>query len=237
MSGDISRKNVQIAIDGPVAAGKSTAAKLLSKELGFLYVDTGAMYRAVALKASTECLQWVSEESVVGLMSTLNLELDKPNGAAEKDGRLVTVLLDDRDVSKEIRTGMMGEGASIVSTYAGVREVLVQMQQNIAAGENVVMEGRDIGTRVLPEAQLKIYMDADVETRVERKFEYFKKMGVGQSRDRVAQDLITRDEREMTRYIDPLRPAEGAWVFDTTNLRIEQVVENIVGRLKSDDLI
>ena len=101
----------------------------------------------------------------------------------------------------------------------------------------MVMEGRDIGTRVLPEAQLKIYMDADVETRVERKFEYFKKMGVGQSRDRVAQDLITRDEREMTRYIDPLRPAEGAWVFDTTNLRIEQVVENIVGRLKSDDLI
>lgn len=221
----------QIAIDGPVAAGKSTAAKRVAERLQFLYVDTGAMYRAVALKAMEECVQWVDEGGVVKLMSTLDLELDKPR-AGEEDGRLVTVLLDGQDVSGVIRGSLIGEGSSIVSTYIGVREVLVAMQQNIAAGEDVVMEGRDIGSKVLPGAQLKIYMDADEEVRTKRKWEYLKKRGEKLTLAQVKEDLAKRDRREMTRQVDPLKPAKGAWRFDTTDLDEEEVVERIVERVK-----
>lgn len=231
MSDSAGLKSFQIAIDGPVAAGKSTAAKKVAEKLGFLYVDTGAMYRAVALKVASECVQWVDEANVIEIINSIELELDKPN-ENEKDGRLVTVLLDGKDVSKEIRTSLIGEGASIVSTYAGVREVLVAMQQNIAEGENVVMEGRDIGSRVLPKAQLKIYMDASVDERVERNWNYQKKMGVNMSREEVKKALMTRDEREMNREIDPLKPTEDAWKFDTTGLPEEKVVEMIVERVR-----
>lgn len=223
-------KFFQIAIDGPVAAGKSTVAKMLAEQLGFLYVDTGAMYRAVALKTKQECLQWALEEEVVGLLSTLDLELDKPNGN-EADGRLVTVLLDGQDVSQSIRSGDIAEGASIVSSYQAVREVLVTMQQNIAAGENVVMEGRDIGLVVLPQAQLKIYMDADVETRVNRKWRYLKERGFSQTKDQVRQDLVKRDQREMTRKVTPLKPAKDAWILDTTEIEIEDVVSKIINQV------
>lgn len=221
----------QIAIDGPVAAGKSTVAKMLAERMGFLYVDTGAMYRAVALKAKRECVQWVIEDDVVDLLTTLNLELDKPR-ADENDGRLVTVLLDGEDVSGIIRSSHIAEGASIVSAYAAVREVLVMMQQNIAAGENVVMEGRDIGLVVLPQAQLKIYMDADVETRVKRKSDFLRAKGITQTIDQVRDDLVKRDQREMTRKVTPLKPAKDAWILDTTDMEIEEVVEEIMGRVE-----
>lgn len=224
-------KHFQIAIDGPVAAGKSTVAKQLAETLGFLYVDTGAMYRAVALKAKQECVQWAEEEAVVELMSTLNLELDKPNGKEREDGRLVTVVLDGKDVSAVIRNDLVAEGASIVSSYAGVREVLVEMQRNIAAGEDVVMEGRDIGTRVLPKAELKIYMDADAKTRARRKWRWLSKMGDEVELSEVEENMNKRDRREMSRKIDPLRPAEGAWQLDTTDMEIDEVVEKIVERV------
>ncbi len=224
-------KHFQIAIDGPVAAGKSSVAKMVSKKLGLLYVDTGAMYRAVALKAMRECIQWADEESVVELMSTLDLELDKPNGKESADGRLVTVLLDEEDVSGTIRTSLIAEGASIVSTYAGVRAALVVMQQNIAEGEDVVMEGRDIGFRVLPKAQLKIYLDAKVDERVERKWEFLKKSGFGVSRKQVRADLLKRDNREMNREVDPLKPAKDAWHLDTTGKSLEDVVDEVVEKV------
>lgn len=223
-------KNFQIAIDGPVAAGKSTVAKILAERLGFLYVDTGAMYRAVALKAQRECVQWVIEEEVIGLLSTLNLELDKPNGQ-EADGRLVTVLLDGQDVSQIIRRSDIAEGASIVSSYEAVREVLVTMQQNISAGENVVMEGRDIGSVVLPRAQLKIYLDAHQSERVARKYQELKSKGFGETKAKVKEDLVKRDTREMTRKATPLKPAKDAWILDSTDKSIEEVVEEIMGRV------
>lgn len=226
----------QIAIDGPVAAGKSTVAKILAERLGFLYVDTGAMYRAVALKAQRECIQWVIEEEVISLLSTLNLELDKPNGN-ESDGRLVTVLLDGEDVSQIIRSSDIAEGASIVSSYEAVREVLVTMQQNIASGENVVMEGRDIGSVVLPKAQLKIYLDADQSERVARKFQDLIDKGFDEKKNKVKEDLVKRDTREMTRTVTPLKPAKDAWILDSTGKSVEEVVEEImerVGELKGD---
>lgn len=228
----MTQANFQISIDGPVAAGKSTAAKMVAEDLGFLYVDTGAMYRAVALEAKKLNIDWEDEEAVTELMSTLNLELTKPNGDGEEDGRLVTVLLDGVDVSREIRSDRLGEGASVVSQYAGVREVLVEMQRNIAFGEKVVMEGRDIGTKVLPKADLKIYMDANEEERVKRKWNYLKGIGHEEEWEKVAIGLKKRDRREMTRKIDPLKPAEGAWVLDTTGLKAEEVVGKIVERVK-----
>jgi cytidylate kinase len=222
-------KGFQIAIDGPVAAGKSTVAKMLAERLGFLYVDTGAMYRCVALRAKRLGIDWNDEERVTELMSTISIELCKPRNE-EKDGRQVTVLLEDNDVSSEIRSSEIGEGASIVSTYVGVREALVELQRNLADDENVVMEGRDIGTRVLPRAQLKVYMDASVDERVNRKWIFIKERGEDISKEKVKEDLMRRDDREMGRAIDPLRPAKDAWVFDTTGLTIEQVV----GRIESE---
>lgn len=228
----ISKKIFQIAIDGPVAAGKSTVAKMVAERLRFLYVDTGAMYRAVAMEAKKQGVDWKNEEAVTELMSTLELELDKPNGG-EQDGRLVTVLLDGKDVSNEIRTSEMGEGASVVGTYKGVREVLVAMQQNIAEGEWVVMEGRDIGSKVLPKAQLKIFLTASVDERVERKWQFLKSKGEKVSKKQVREDLMIRDEREMNRKIDPMRPTEDAWLFDTSGLCIDEVVNEIVGKVKT----
>lgn len=220
----------QIAIDGPVAAGKSTLAQILAERLGFLYIDTGAMYRAVALKAQQECIQWVDEVGIVSLLTTLELELDRPNGG-EHDGRLVTVLLDGQDVSNQIRTPLIGEGASIVSTYKAVRQVLVQMQQNIAAGESVVMEGRDIGTVVLPKAQLKLYMDAKLQTRAERKWQYQLARGINSSLDQVTKEISQRDRREINRTVDPLKPATDAWVLDTTDMQIDEVVEAVLKKV------
>jgi len=229
---NIGQRVFQIAIDGPVAAGKSTVAKMLAERLGFLYVDTGAMYRAVALEAEKAGVDWGDEEKVTELMSTLELELDKPNGG-ESDGRLVTVLLDGKDVSNQIRNSHIGEGASVVSTHGGVREVLVAMQQNIAEGESVVMEGRDICSRVLPNANLKIFLTASVSERVERKMEFLRGKGEGVSREQVERDLEKRDERERTRKIDPMKPTDDAWVFDTTGLGIDEVVEKIVERVET----
>lgn len=221
------KKYFQVAIDGPVAAGKSTVAKILAERLDFLYVDTGAMYRAVALKAQQECIQWVDEAGIVDLLSTLELELDKPK-QEEEDGRLVTVLLDETDISTQIRTPLIGEGASIVSAYAPVREVLVTMQQNIAQGESVIMEGRDICSVVLPEADLKIYMDADLETRAKRKLMYQRDLGINSELQQVIKEISQRDHREMNRDVSPLKPTDDAWILDTTALGIEAVVEMII---------
>jgi cytidylate kinase len=222
----------QIAIDGPVAAGKSTAAKKLAEVLGFLYIDTGAMYRCVALRAKKLDVAWDDEEKVTELMSTTSIELSKPN-ESERDGRQVTVLLNGEDVSWTIRSSEIAEGASVVSTYPGVREVLVQLQRILADDSDVVMEGRDIGTNVLPEAQLKIYMDADVEERVERKWRYLKAIDKKISRVQVKSDLIKRDDREKNRAVDPLRPAEDAWIFDTTGMEIDEVIAAIIKRIKA----
>lgn len=237
-----SRKSFQIAIDGPVGAGKSTVAKLVADRLGFLFIDTGAMYRASALGAlwhdqkskikdrnknqTNALLVWQNEELVSGLVAELEIELKKPQGE-EQDGRQVTVLLNGKDVSWEIRSDEMAEGASIVSQYPVVREVLVLKQQEMAHNNNVVMEGRDIGARVLPKAQLKIYLDAQVEERVRRKQGQLARLGSKQSKTDVREALVKRDKREMSRKTDPLRPAPDAWIFDTTGLTVEQVVDRI----------
>lgn len=220
------RKYGQIAIDGPVAAGKSTVAKLVAAQLGFTYVDTGAMYRALALAAQEHDISWNNEEGIGRLIAEITIDLQPPNGGAN-DGRGVTVFLDGRDVSWAIRTTELGEGASIVSQYPVVRTVMGNLQQQIASNRNVVMEGRDIGTRILPKATLKIYMDADLNVRAQRKQEQLKKLGQQLSLEEVKEGIVSRDQREMSRAVDPLKPAADAVVLDTTDLAIGDVVATI----------
>lgn len=224
------KKLLQIAIDGPVAAGKSTVAEQVSKRLGFLYVDTGAMYRAVALAAKRKNVSWEDETRMGGLVEQLNITLELPRGR-KNDGRRTTVYLDGEDVSRKIRDIDIGEGASVVSQYRKVRRFLVERQRQVSRNRNVIMEGRDIGTRVLPGADLKIYMDASIEVRVRRRQTQVEELGRKLSVVAVRKDVMVRDAREMTRRVDPLRPAANAWILDTTNLSIDEVVEKICRRI------
>lgn len=219
----------QIAIDGPVAAGKGTVAKLVASRLNFLYVDTGAMYRASAYLADLNNVPWDSPKEVASLIEKSSMILRNPL-ETEKDGRQVTVLLDGEDVSWKIRTEHMSTGSSVVSQYAEVRKELVKKQQELAKKMSVVMEGRDITFRVLPHAQMKIYLDASAETRAKRRFQELLMRGVDTTYEDVYKDLEERDARDMGREVDPLHIVEGDWILDTTNLSIEEVVELIVGK-------
>lgn len=222
----------QIAIDGPVAAGKGTVARLVASRLNFLYVDTGAMYRATALLAKENNVDLTNETSVADLVSKHSMMLRRPT-EDETDGRQITVLLDDQDVSWAIRTEESSVGASIVAQHAQVRKELVKKQKEIASKTSVVMEGRDITFRVLPDAQLKIYLDASIETRAKRRHQELLARGVDTTFEQVYKDTSDRDKRDMERSVDPLHIEKTAWVLDSTNLEIEEVVELIVSKAKT----
>jgi len=222
----------QIAIDGPVAAGKGTVSRLVAERLGFLYVDTGAMYRVAALLATRNQVDWQAEAQIVQLLEQTKLELRLPT-ENEKDGRLITVILNGEDVSWAIRTEEMSMGASAVSQHKRVREVLVYKQQEIAAVQNVVMEGRDITYRVLPQAQIKIYLTGSDVVRAKRRHLQLLTKGQDLSYEQVLAELQRRDEQDKNRVHDPLQIVSEAWVIDTSDLEIEKVVEMIVERAKS----
>ncbi len=223
--------SVQIAIDGPVAAGKGTVARLLASRLGFLYVDTGAMYRTAAFLGKKYQVDWNDEKGLASLIEEHTIILRNPL-ENEKDGRLVTVLLDEEDISWAIRTAEISQGASIVSQYTLVRQALVKKQQEIAGNTDVVMEGRDITFRVLPEAQLKIYLDAKLDVRAQRRHADLLSRGEDVSLEKVKQEIQIRDDRDMHRAVDPLHVVRDAWVLDTTDLPIEEVVETILKRVQ-----
>jgi len=227
---------LQIAIDGPVAAGKSTVAKKLAEKLNLTYIDTGAMYRCLALAAKEKHLDWQDESAISDLVQKITIILKSPHGA-KKDGRPVTVYLGNKDVSWKIRTTDIGEGASIVSQYRKVRQILVKRQQELAHKNRVVMEGRDIGTRVLPKADLKIYLDAKLSERIKRKRQQLKTTGEHPSLVQVKTAIVKRDHREMKRSTDPLRPAPNAWQFDTSGLSVDEVIAKILYRLQKQQLI
>jgi cytidylate kinase len=220
----------QIAIDGPVAAGKSSVAKAVAKKLGFVYIDTGAMYRVVALYMERSGVSWDNESAISDRVGEVKVRLAKPVGE-KKDGRPVSVYLEDEDVSWAIRDSHVAEGASVVSQYGKVRKFLVSRQQEMAKGDNVVMEGRDIAVRVLPKANLKIFMTADVDSRVLRKWKYLKEIGIKMTKTQVKEDLERRDKREEKREIDPLKPTKESWILDTTEIEIDKVVEMICERV------
>lgn len=220
----------QVAIDGPVAAGKSTVARLTAAKLSFLYVDTGAMYRATALLSTRKGVDLKDEEAVAQAVLHADIQLHVPT-ESERDGRLATVLLDGDDISWEIRTDEVARGASVVSQYKRVREELVKRQQQIAGSADVVMEGRDITYRVLPDAQLKIYLDAATDVRVQRWHNALLKKGTELTLEQAAEELKGRDDRDMNRAVDPLKIVDDAWVLDTTFLTIDEVVDQIVARV------
>lgn len=221
----------QIAIDGPVAVGKSTIARLLAQRLNFLYVDTGAMYRATALLALRNNVDPNNEEAVAALLPHHKIGLATPEGEQE-DGRKITVYLDGEDVSWAIRTEEVSQAASQVALHQKVRQELVKQQQAIAANNNVVMEGRDITFRVLPNAQLKIFLTAATDTRAEWRHTELMERGQDISMDEVKAELQKRDDRDMNRSVDPLHPTEDAWFFDRSGLNLEETLDQIEQRAR-----
>lgn len=221
----------QIAIDGPVAAGKGTVSRLVAEKLGFLYVDTGAMYRVGAWLSQKNHVDVDDGKAVAAILEKTKLEMRNPT-EKEKDGRLTTVLVDGEDVSWKIRTEKVGAGSSKVAAHPEVRHILVKKQQDIAGEQNVVMEGRDITTRVLPDAQLKIYLTASDVVRAKRRHFELLTRGQDVSFEEVYNDLVERDKRDMTRAVDPLIQAPDAWVIDTSDLTIDQVVALIVAKVE-----
>ena len=220
-----------IAIDGPVAAGKGTISRLVADRLQFLYVDTGAMYRVTALIAHRAGVEFANEDAVVPLLQAATIEMRNPV-ADERDGRLTTVLLDGEDVSWAIRTEEVSRGSSKVAGLPLVRQILVEKQQQIAEGQNVVMEGRDITYRVLPDAQLKIFLTASDTVRAKRRHVQLLTKGTDSSFQTVFEDLLKRDKHDTERATDPLKIIPEDWVIDSSDLSIEQVVELIVAKVQ-----
>lgn len=233
---EMATQSLHIAIDGPVAAGKGTVSRLVADRLGWLYVDTGAMYRATALLALRSNIP-LSEingrvQDLVALLCSSTIALRNPL-EQEKDGRLVTVLLNGEDVSWDIRTPECSQGASIVAQLGEVRQELVAKQQQIAKTQHVVMEGRDITFRVLPDAQLKIYLDASIEERASRRHQELLARGVDTTFEEVLTEIKQRDERDMNRSVDPLHATNDSWILDTTGKTIEEVVGMIESKARA----
>lgn len=220
-----------VAIDGPVAAGKGTISRLVADRLGFLYVDTGAMYRVVALIGQRNTIPLEDESQLVALLEKTQIDMRNPLDA-EKDGRLTTIIINGEDVSWAIRTEQVSKGSSIVAAHPEVRRVLVEKQQIIAEGKDIVMEGRDITYRVLPNAQMKIYLTAGDTVRAKRRHIQLLTKGTDVSFEEVYTQLLKRDTQDMTRATDPLKIVPDAWKIDTSDLSIEQVVELIVGKVR-----
>ena len=223
----------QIAIDGPVAAGKGTVSRLLAEKLNFLYVDTGAMYRAAALLAIQNNIDFDQEDKIVTLIAQSTLEMRNPEGDKEADGRLTTLILNGKDVSWAIRTTKCSDGASKVATLAKVRQILVEKQKKIAETQNVVMEGRDITFKVLPDADLKIFLTADLEIRAKRRHLQYLTKGIDKSIEEVIKEVQERDQRDMTRKIDPLHPTADSWILDSSHLSVEVVVNLIAEKVNT----
>ena len=196
-----------IAIDGPAGAGKSTVSKICAARLGYTYIDTGAMYRAVALKQLIE-----------DVVKDIDIRLDSS----------ARVFLDGREVTKEIRTPEVSRGASDVAKLGFVRKKLTELQREMAKGGSVIMDGRDIGTQVLPNADLKIFLTASVDERARRRFEELKAKNLAADFDKIKNEIILRDKQDSEREIAPLAQADDAILLDSTNLSIEEVVAEIL---------
>ncbi len=210
----------QIAIDGPAGAGKSTVAKLLAGKLSFLYVDTGAMYRAIAIDLLNHGIAAEDADGIAAACANLTVSLGYEGGVQR-------VYLNGEDVTGELRREEVGNMASAASTYPVVREKLLNLQREIAAAHDVIMDGRDIGTCILPDAQLKIYLTASVQTRALRRYKELEEKGEPADLTQIEQDIRERDDRDMNREIAPLRVAGDAVTVDSSDMTIEEVVETI----------
>lgn len=225
---------LHIAIDGPVGSGKSDISNRLAKRLGILYVYTGAMYRALAYACKKQHVPWKDESQVLSVLAQTAIALVPP---PPESNRLCTVLVDGVDVTELLFTPEMSQGASDVGTIEAVRKHMVDKQQKMARGQSVVMEGRDIGMRVLPDAQLKIYLTADLETRARRRWEQMGAAGIEKPLAEVIEDTRARDIQDTTRATDPLQKLPDAWELDATGLTQDEVVDRIMRQLKEKGLL
>ncbi|MEI7024573.1 (d)CMP kinase [Paenibacillus sp. y28] len=212
---------MNIAIDGPAGAGKSTVARLVAKRLGYVYVDTGAMYRAVTWKVLQQGLQVEQTQLVIRTAEQMTIEL-QPGELAQQ------VLADGQDVSEEIRHPEVSNRVSYVAQIPEVRKLLVDKQQQMARQKGVVMDGRDIGTHVLPDAEVKVFLTASVQERASRRYQELQSKNQTVSLSQLEHDIALRDKMDEERETSPLRQAEDAVVVDSTKLSIEQVVDKIV---------
>lgn len=211
-----------VAIDGPAGSGKSTIAKELAKRLGFTYIDTGAMYRALALKVIKMNIDPQNQEQVVNILEKTDIKLSEDK-----------VFLDGVDVSSEIRTEEVGNVASLIARYKKVREVMVEKQREIGkSAKNAVIEGRDAGTKIFPDADLKVFMTAKPEVRAQRRVNQLKEKGFVVDYNHILQKIIERDKMDYERQESPLRPTEDYIILDTTDKTIEEVLQFLESLIK-----
>lgn len=226
------KNKIIVAIDGPAGAGKSTVARALARRLNFFYLDTGAMYRALTLKAIQNRIRLDDEDELVGLAGQTKIEL--------KDDKELKVLLDGKDVSKEIRSAEVTNKTFHAAQAPRVRDLMVQWQREYGRSQNIVIEGRDITTVVFPKADFKFYLDADFEERCRRRILELRQQGKQIDEQALKEDLSRRDQRDLTRKAGPLRKTADAVFIDSTSLTVDQVVEKmfslIQDRAKADAL-
>lgn len=215
---------MNIAIDGPAGAGKSTVAKMVAKKKGFVYVDTGAMYRAIGLYFMNEGVDVEDSARVMAALSAISVEIKYEHEEQQ-------VYLNGENVSKEIRQEAVGNMASRVATKQAVRDKLLSLQRDLANKQDVVMDGRDIGTFVLPNAEVKIYLTASVETRANRRYTELVEKGVSADIEEIKRDIEARDYQDMHRDIAPLKQAEDAYYLDSSFMTIDEVADTICQRI------
>lgn len=208
---------INIAIDGPGAAGKSTIAKLLSKELGYAYLDTGAMYRCVAYYSYQKGVDQSDADALAAMIDEMKISFDAHGN----------VFINGEDVSKAIRENQISMMSSNISVFPQVRAKLVAMQKEIAKDKGYIMDGRDIGTVVLPDAEVKVYMVADVEARAQRRYKEYQEKGIDADYDEIYKDIEKRDYQDMNRETSPLKKADDAVEIDTSHMTIEEVISAI----------
>lgn len=212
---------ISIAIDGPAGAGKSTIAKAVAKQMSYIYVDTGALYRSIALNALLNNVDISDISQINTMLENISVEIKFINGEQR-------VFLNNEDVSDKIRTSEVSMMASKVSALSAVREFLLELQRDIARKNNVLMDGRDIGTVVLPNAQVKIFLTASAECRAKRRYDDYISMGINEDYEKILADIVERDYNDSHRTIAPLKPAKGAVTVDTSNDTLQQSVDRIV---------
>lgn len=218
---------MQVAIDGPASAGKSTVAKIIAKKLSFVYIDTGAMYRACTVIARNHGLDYGDEVGILKAIDEDGIELKSENGEQK-------VYSDGKDISLEIRTPEISANVSQVSALAGVRKKMVDLQRKMAGQTNVIMDGRDIGTTVLPDADVKIFLIASAKSRAQRRLLDFKQQGIktDQTVEEIEKDIAARDYKDSHRKVSPLKKADDAIEIDTTSMTIDEVVDEILNIIK-----
>ena len=216
-----------IAIDGPAASGKSTTAKLVGQKMNFLYIDTGAMYRAMALKTKKQGIDFEDSNKVISIIDStvIDQKIDEVSGDTK-------TYLDTEDVSLEIRTPEISKGVTAVCEIKEVRDNLVEIQRDLGNKGDVILDGRDIGTVVFPNADLKFFMIADVDIRAERRFKEMQDKGISSSLEDIKTDIVRRDTRDSSRSNSPLKAADDAILIDTSKLTIDEQVEFIINKIK-----